>query len=49
VVAGTLAANCLVSVSHPAQVSSRELDLRTFLQRLVADGVELHWPQVTGY
>ena len=48
-VAGTLAAHCLDSGKEPAQVRSREPDLRAFQQRLLADGVELHWPQVTGY
>ena len=48
-VAGTLAAHCLDSGKEPAQIRSREPDLRAFQQRLLADGVELHWPQVTGY
>ena len=48
-VAGTLAAHCLDSGKAPAQVRSRETDLRAFQARLLADGAELHWPQVTGY
>ena len=48
-VAGMLAAHCLDSGKAPAQVRSRAEDLRAFQQRLVAAGVELHWPQVTGY
>ncbi len=48
-VAGTLAAFCLDRGIRSAQVHERTDDLAAFQQQLVAAGVELHWPQVTGY
>lgn len=48
-VAGMLAAHCLDADKQPAQVRSRTDDLRAFQRLLLADGVELHWPTVTGY
>ena len=48
-VAGALAAFCLDRGIRSAQVHERTDDLAAFQQRLVAAGVELHWPQVTGY
>jgi hypothetical protein len=48
-VAGMLAAHCLNSGKQPAQVQTRTEDLASFQQLLVADGVELAWPRVTGY
>ena len=48
-VAGMLAAYCLDIGKPPVQVRTRTEDLRTFQQLLVAAGVELHWPQVSGY
>jgi hypothetical protein len=47
--AGLLAAYCLSSAKSPSQVRSRMDDLRTFQQLLVANGIELAWPRVTGY
>jgi hypothetical protein len=48
-VAGMLAAPCLSSGKQPGQLRTRAEDLRTFQQLLVADGIELAWPQVAGY
>jgi len=48
-VAGMLAAHCLETGKSPVQVRSSAKDLEEFQQLLVADGVELHWPQVVGY
>ena len=48
-VAGTLAAFCLDRGIRSAQVHERTDDLAAFQQQLVAAGVELHWPQITGY
>jgi hypothetical protein len=48
-VAGTLAAYCVRSGKAPQQVQSDEADLATFQQLLVAQGVELRWPEVQGY
>jgi hypothetical protein len=48
-VAGSLAAFCLSQRCTPQQVSA-DGDLRErFRDRLVADGVELHWPDVRAY
>jgi hypothetical protein len=47
--AGLLAAYCLSSAKSPSQVRSRMDDLRSFQQLLVANGIELAWPRVTGY
>jgi hypothetical protein len=47
--AGLLAAHCLNSGKQPVQVRTRPEDLRTFQQHLVAEGIELAWPQVRGY
>ena len=48
-VAGTLAACCLEQRISPAQVYQSTKYLNDFQQQLLAGGVELHWPQVTGY
>ncbi|HEV2931079.1 MAG TPA: FAD-dependent oxidoreductase, partial [Propionibacteriaceae bacterium] len=48
-VAGMLAAHCISSDKRPAEVRSRTEDLLAFQKLLVADGVELAWPRVTGY
>ena len=47
--AGTLAAYCLDQRISPAQVYQSTKYLNDFQQQLLAGGVELHWPQVTGY
>jgi hypothetical protein len=48
-VAGKLAAHCLNASKQPAQVRTRPEDLGVFQQLLVANGIELTWPRVTGY
>jgi hypothetical protein len=48
-VAGILAAHCIASRKRPEEVRSRTGDLEAFQRLLVADGIELAWPQVTGY
>jgi hypothetical protein len=48
-VAGMLAAHCISSGKGPSEVRSRTEDLLAFQKLLVADGVELAWPRVTGY
>jgi len=48
-VAGMLAAHCLSSGKQPTQVRTEAEELRIFQQLLVADGIELDWPQVAGY
>ncbi len=48
-VAGALAAHCLANGTEPHQVHATGHRLRTFQDELVADGVELAWPQVKGY
>jgi hypothetical protein len=48
-VAGMLAAHCVALNKRPAEVRSRTEDLQAFQKLLVADGVELAWPRVTGY
>jgi hypothetical protein len=47
--AGLLAAHCLNFGKQPAQVRTRSEDLASFQQRLVAEGIEVTWPQVRGY
>jgi hypothetical protein len=44
-----LAAHCISADKRPAEVRSRTEDLLAFQKLLVADGVELAWPRVTGY
>ena len=48
-VAGMLAAHCLSSGKQPTQVRTEAEEPRIFQQLLVADGIELAWPQVAGY
>jgi hypothetical protein len=48
-VAGMLAAYCLSSGKQPGQVRAEAEELRSFQLLLVADGIELAWPRVTGY
>jgi hypothetical protein len=48
-VAGTLAAHCLQTGKKPLQVRSQSEDLHAFQKILLTEGVELAWPQVTGY
>ncbi len=48
-VAGKLAAHCLSTGKQPAEIRSRADDLAAFQQLLIADGIELAWPRVTGY
>lgn len=47
--AGALAAHCLANGLRPAQVQEDSRLLERFQAELVADGVELAWPQVRGY
>jgi len=47
--AGALAAHCLDNQLEPAQVHENAALLTRFQAELVADGVELAWPQVRGY
>jgi len=47
--AGALAAYCLEHSVSPAEVRDDPQLLAGFQRRLEADGVELHWPDVTGY
>ena len=48
-VAGTLAAHCLEHGLEPSQVHADPERLRVFQDELVADGVELAWPEIAGY
>jgi hypothetical protein len=48
-VAGTLAAFCLTRGCTPHQVTATQSLLQHFQDRLSADGVELHWPDVRAY
>ena len=48
-VAGMLAAHCIASGKSPVEVRSGADDLVAFQRLLVAEGIELAWPQVTGY
>ena len=48
-VAGSLAAFCLAERCTPQDVSSNATMLELFQAQLVADGVELRWPDVRGY
>ena len=48
-VAGTLAAFCLERSVSPREVRAQSDLLSTFQNRLTQQGVELHWPDVTGY
>ncbi|MDF2666434.1 MAG: fumarate reductase/succinate dehydrogenase [Microbacterium sp.] len=48
-VAGTLAAFCLERSVSPREVRAQSDLLTTFQNRLTQQGVELHWPDVTGY
>jgi hypothetical protein len=48
-VAGVLATHCLDTRRSPSQIRSRPEDLAVFQRLLLADGVELAWPEVTGY
>lgn len=48
-VAGTLAAYCLEKSVSPRQVRAQAGLLAEFQNRLTQQGVELHWPDVTGY
>ncbi|MEU4535885.1 FAD-dependent oxidoreductase [Streptosporangium sp. NPDC023825] len=47
--AGALAAFCLDNATTPHAVREDEGLLADFQRRLTRDGVELRWPQVTGY
>ncbi|MFB9184831.1 FAD-dependent oxidoreductase [Dactylosporangium sucinum] len=47
--AGALAAYCLDTKSTPRAVRNDEARLSAFQHRLTEDGVELAWPDVTGY
>ncbi|MGC4938100.1 FAD-dependent oxidoreductase [Kribbella sp. DT2] len=48
-VAGALAAHCLDNALEPEQVHADSNRLRAFQGELVADGIELAWPEVKGY
>jgi hypothetical protein len=48
-VAGLLAAYCLERGVHPHQVRENGEHLEAFQQRLIEDGVEMHWPNVRCY
>ncbi|KAA2261130.1 FAD-dependent oxidoreductase [Solihabitans fulvus] len=48
-VAGALAAYCLRERTTPRAVRNDPVLLNDFQERLHADGVELHWPEITGY
>jgi len=48
-VVGALAAHCLEGGLEPEQVHADSTRLRVFQDELVADGVELAWPEVKGY
>lgn len=48
-VAGTLAAFCLERSLSPRKVRAQTELLAEFQNRLTQQGVELHWPDVTGY
>jgi glycine/D-amino acid oxidase-like deaminating enzyme len=48
-VAGTLAAHCLAEGLEPAQVHTDPVRLKAFQDELVADGVEVAWPEIAGY
>lgn len=48
-VVGTLAAYCLEHGLEPEQVHADGDQLRAFQDELVADGVELAWPEIKGY
>ena len=48
-VAGSLAAFCLTHACNPRQVCADERLLEEFQAGLVRDGVEIRWPEVTGY
>jgi hypothetical protein len=48
-VAGSLAAFCLTERCTPHQVTGDQRLRERFQTRLVADGVELRWPEVRGY
>jgi len=48
-VAGTLAAHCLDNGVTPQQVTADPDLVEEFQSRLVADGVEICWPDVRGY
>lgn len=48
-VAGSLAAHCLANGLEPEQVHADTGRLRAFQDELVADGVELAWPEIGGY
>ena len=47
--AGALAAHCLDNSLTPQQVRADDTRLAAFQRELVADGVELAWPDVRGY
>ncbi|GAA3413874.1 hypothetical protein GCM10018952_32190 [Streptosporangium vulgare] len=47
--AGALAAFCLDNATTPHAVREDEGLLADFQRRLTREGVELRWPQVTGY
>jgi hypothetical protein len=48
-VAGALAAFCLTRAVTPRAVRNTPALLADFQQRLTADGVELRWPDISGY
>lgn len=48
-VAGALAAHCLDNALEPEQVHATAGLLTEFQQELARDGVELAWPEITGY
>ncbi|HEX6682662.1 MAG TPA: FAD-dependent oxidoreductase [Candidatus Limnocylindrales bacterium] len=47
--AGSLVAHCLSNGVEPHDVRRKEQHLRSFQDSLVAEGVELAWPEVRGY
>jgi hypothetical protein len=47
--AGTLAAFCLDRSTTPHAVRESDELLADYQRRLARSGVEIHWPQVTGY
>lgn len=46
---GTLAAFCLERHTSPSEVRAAPTLLGRLQSRLTQDGVELHWPEITGY
>lgn len=47
--AGELAAFCQTRAVRPQQVHADDHLRRAYQRRLIASGIEIHWPEITGY